>query len=178
MRKKFLGNLLFIIILNLLIKPFYIFGIDVQVQNIVGPEDYGIYFSLLSFSFLFNMFLDIGLTNYNAKNTAQSPNAIEKYLGSFIGIKVVLAFLYIFITFGTALIIGYSGKMMFLLQFFVLNQILAGLILYLRSNFSGLHLFKIDALLSVLDKALLIIIASFFIYGELADAPFKIEWFI
>src|SRR5690554_7739935 len=79
MQKKFLGNLLFIILLNVLIKPFYIFGIDVQVQNIVGSESYGMYFSLLNFSFLFNMFLDIGVTNYNTKNTVQHPTSLTKY---------------------------------------------------------------------------------------------------
>lgn len=178
MRKKFLGNLIFIIALNLIIKPFYIFGIDVQVQNLVGPEKYGLYFSVLSFSFLFNMLLDIGITNYNTKNTAQSPKSIEKYLGSFIGLKIIMALFYILITFGTALIIGYSSEELFLLKFFVLNQILAGLILYLRSNFAGLHLFKIDAVLSVLDRLLLIIIASAFIYGGISSQPFKIEWFV
>lgn len=178
MQKKFLGNLLFIILLNVLIKPFYIFGIDVQVQNIVGSESYGMYFSLLNFSFLFNMFLDIGITNYNTKNTAQHPNTLAKYIGSFIGLKLMLGILYIIITIGFALIVGYSDKEMYLLSFFVFNQVLAGLILYLRSNFAGLHLFKIDALLSILDRLLLILIASALIYGNFTTQTFKIEWFI
>lgn len=178
MQKKFLGNLIFIIILNLLIKPFYVFGIDVQIQNMVGLQEYGIYFSLLSFSFLFNMFLDIGITNYNTHNTAQSPQTLQKYLGTFIGLKSALALIYIFITLGSALLIGYSGRALHFLVFFMLNQILAGFILYIRSNFAGLHYFKIDALLSVLDRLLLIIIASFFIYGGIAQQHFKIEWFI
>lgn len=178
MQKKFLGNLFFIILLNVLIKPFYIFGIDVQVQNSVGSESYGMYFALLNFSFLFNMFLDIGVTNYNTKNTAQHPNSLAKYIGSFIGLKLMLSILYIFITIGFALIVGYSDKEMYLLGFFVFNQILAGLILYLRSNFAGLHLFKIDALLSILDRLLLIIIASALLYGNFTTQAFKIEWFI
>lgn len=178
MQKKFLGNLFFIILLNVLIKPFYIFGIDAQVQNIVGSESYGLYFTLLNFSFLFNMFLDIGVTNYNTKNTAQHPNALAKYIGSYIGLKLMLGILYVIITIGFALLAGYSDKEMYLLSFFVLNQVLAGLILYLRSNFAGLHLFKIDALLSILDRLLLIIIASALIYGNLTTQTFKIEWFI
>ncbi|HLV42671.1 MAG TPA: oligosaccharide flippase family protein [Brumimicrobium sp.] len=178
MQKKFLSNLFFIILLNVLIKPFYIFGIDVQVQNIVGSESYGMYFALLNFSFLFNMFLDIGVTNYNTKNTAQHPNSLQKYIGSFLGLKLMLSILYIFVTIGFALIVGYSDKEMYLIGFFVFNQILAGLILYLRSNFAGLHLFKIDALLSILDRLLLIIIASALIYGNFTTQAFKIEWFI
>ncbi|PWH85443.1 oligosaccharide flippase family protein [Brumimicrobium oceani] len=178
MQKKFFSNLFFIILLNLLIKPFYIFGIDVQVQNIVGAEDYGLYFSLLNFSFLLNMFLDIGVTNYNTKNTAQNPNTLTKYIGSFFGLKIMLGLLYAVISIGFALILGYSDREMYLLSFFILNQIFLGLILYLRSNFAGLHLFKLDAILSVLDRLLLIIISLFLIYGYWFQQGFQIEWFI
>ena len=178
MQKKFFSNLFFIILLNLLIKPFYIFGIDVQVQNIVGPEDYGLYFSLLNFSFLLNMFLDIGVTNYNTKNTAQNPNTLTKYIGSFFGLKIMLGVLYAVISVGFALVLGYSDQEMYLLSFFILNQIFIGLILYIRSNFAGLHMFKLDAILSVLDRLLLIIISLFLIYGYWFQQSFQIEWFI
>ncbi|RYM36032.1 hypothetical protein ERX46_03285 [Brumimicrobium glaciale] len=178
MQKKFFSNLFFIILLNLLIKPLYIFGIDVQVQNIVGAEDYGLYFSLLNFSFLLNMFLDIGVTNYNTKNTAQNPNTLTKYIGSFFGLKIMLGVLYAIISIGFALILGYSDKEMYLISFFVFNQILVGLILYIRSNFAGMHMFKIDAIISVLDRLLLIIISAFLIYGHWTQESFQIEWFI
>ncbi|WP_165779307.1 oligosaccharide flippase family protein [Brumimicrobium salinarum] len=178
MQKKFFSNLFFIVLLNLLIKPLYIFGIDVQVQNTVGAADYGLYFSLLNFSFLLNIFLDIGVTNYNTKNTAQNPNTLSKYIGSFFGLKIMLGVLYAFITIGFALILGYSDHEMYLLSFFILNQIFVGLILYLRSNFAGLHQFKIDAILSVLDRFLLIIITATLLMGVWTDLTFKIEWFV
>src|SRR5690554_5886190 len=178
MQKKFLGNLFFIILLNVLIKPFYIFGIDVQVQNIVGSASYGLYFSLLNFSLLFNMLLDVGITNYNTKNTAQYPHTLTKYIGSFIGLKLILSLLYIITTIAFALLVGYTGQALYLLSFFIFNQILVGFILYLRSNFAGLHFFKIDALLSVLDRLLLIIIVAALIYGSITTKPFKIEWFV
>ena len=37
-RKNFIGNLLLLLCLNLLIKPFWIFGIEVSVQNMVDTE--------------------------------------------------------------------------------------------------------------------------------------------
>jgi len=178
MQKKFYGNLILLVLLNVLIKPFYIFAIDAQVQNTVGSEQYGIYFSLLNFSFLFNMFLDIGITNYNTKNIAQHPNTVSKYIGSILGIKAILGLVYFSITVGTALILGYNNFEMHLLVMLVLNQFLSGLIFYFRSNFAGLHLFKIDALLSVLDRLLLIIICSVLLYSSFISSPFQIEWFV
>jgi O-antigen/teichoic acid export membrane protein len=178
MQKKFFGSLLLIILLNVLVKPFYLFAIDAQVQNTVGSEDYGVYFSLLNFSFIFNIMLDIGITNYNTKNIAQNPNTVAKYIGSILGLRLILAFTYFFIAIGTALLLGYNDIEMKLLGMLAVNQILAGLILYFRSNFAGLHWFKIDALLSVLDRFLLIIVCSVLLYSSWIETPFQIEWFV
>ncbi|HLW40617.1 MAG TPA: hypothetical protein VKX31_09505, partial [Brumimicrobium sp.] len=178
MQKKFLGNLFFIILLNLIIKPFYIFGIDVQVQNIVGTEAYGVYFTLLNISFLFNIFLDVGITNYNAKNTSQHPMILANYIDTYFGLKLMLAVPYTILTVGFALIAGYNDFELHLLGFLVLNQVLSGFTMYIRSNFAGLHLFKIDALLSILDRLFLIFIVGSFIYGNFTQETFKIEWFI
>ena len=59
MQKKFISNLILLALLNLVIKPVAIFGIDVTVQNRVGSEDYGLYFSLLNFTYLFNILLTL-----------------------------------------------------------------------------------------------------------------------
>lgn len=178
MQKKFYGSLILIILLNVLIKPFYLFAIDAQVQNTVGSEAYGVYFSLLNFSFIFNIMLDVGITNYNTKNIAQHPNTVAKYIGTILGLRIILAFVYIFITLGAGLLLGYQDLEMKMLGMLALNQILAGLVLYFRSNFSGLHWFKIDAVLSVLDRFLLIIVCSILLYSSFIETPFQIEWFV
>ena len=41
MNREFILNILLLVFINLLIKPFFIFGIDLTVQNRVG-EDYGL----------------------------------------------------------------------------------------------------------------------------------------
>ena len=178
MQKTFWSNLLLIVLLNVLVKPFYLFGVDAQIQNTVGAEDYGMYFALLNFSFLFNILLDIGITNYNTKNIAEHPNTISRYIGSILGVKAVLGFSYAAITIGVALILDYGDLQMKLLGILVFNQFLVSIILYFRSNFAGLHLFKIDALLSVLDRTILIVICLFLLYTTAVDTPFQISWFV
>jgi len=178
MQKKFYSSVILIVLLNLLVKPFYLFGIDAQVQNQVGAEQYGMYFSLLNFSFLFNMILDLGITNYNAKNIAENPGIVKRYIGQIIGVKLVLGVFYAVFTLGVALILGYNDFQMGILSLLVFNQFLAGLILYFRSNFAGLHIFKIDAILSVLDRLILILICVVLLYGGFMEKPFQIEWFI
>jgi O-antigen/teichoic acid export membrane protein len=58
------------------------------------------------------------------------------------------------------------------------NQILLSFIIYLRSNFSGLHYFKTDSVLSITDKLLMILLFGFILINPSLRADFNIEWFI
>ncbi|HNS17238.1 MAG TPA: oligosaccharide flippase family protein [Bacteroidales bacterium] len=177
MQKKFLANLILLLSLNLLIKPFYIFGIDLTIQNQVGT-DYGLYFVVFNFSFLFNILLDCGITNFNNRNIAQNSQLLHKHFSSMLTVKLLLLLSYFFITFGAALIIGYEGIKLRYLFFLGINQFLISFILYLRSNVSGLLLFRTDSFLSILDRVLLIIICGVLLWSRVAPSPFRIEWFI
>ena len=178
MKRKFITNLLLLLLLNVLIKPFWIFGIDRTVQNIVGNESYGLYFSLLSFSMILNIFLDLGITNFNNKNIAQHHQLLKKHISNIVGIKFILAGVYALICTIVALIIGYKDAQIHLLIFLVLNQFLISFTLYLRSNISGLHLFRTDSLLSVLDRTLMIAICSVLLFTNITGHVFRIEWFV
>jgi len=178
MKRKFVKNLLFVVILNLLIKPFWILGIDVAVQNEVGDEQYGLYYHLFSFSILLNIVLDFGITNYNNRNIAQHSHMLSRYFSGIFNVKILLSLIYMAVTFIVALMVGYKGKELWLLFILGINQILSSFILYLRSNISGLHLFKTDGLLSVLDRGLMIILCSILLWSSIAGGNFQIEWFI
>ena len=47
---RFYSSLILLIVLNGVIKPFWIFGIDRQVQNEVGVTAYGSYFAIFNLS--------------------------------------------------------------------------------------------------------------------------------
>lgn len=178
MKRKFITNLLLLLFLNVLIKPFWIFGIDLTVQNLVGDESYGLYFSLLNFSMILNILLDLGITNYNNKNIAQHRQLLRKHISNIVGLKFILAGVYALVCIITALIIGYKQIQLHLLAFLILNQFLISFTLYLRSNISGLHLFATDAMLSVLDRSLMIIICSVLLFTNVTHHTFRIEWFV
>ncbi len=178
MKKKFFTNLIFLISLNLLIKPFWVFGIDRTVQNVVGTADYGLYFSLFNFSIILNIILDFGLTNYNNRNIAQHKQLLTKYFSNIVVLKFILSVLYAIITLFFGLIFGYSWFQFYILFFLILNQFLLSFILYLRSNISGLHLFRTDSLISVLDRFLMILIVSILLWTNITGETIKIEWFV
>ncbi len=178
MQKKFFSNLALMVLLNLLVKPLAIFGIDATVQNRVGAEAYGIYFSLLNFSVLFNILLDFGINNFTTKNIAQSPNVAAKYLGKLFTFRFVLFIFYAIFSFSIALVLQWNSYELYLLGFLVLNQFLITLIAYIRSFFGGFLMFKTDAFIGVLDRILLIILCGAVLYFPMTSEPFRIEWFI
>ena len=90
MRKNFITNISFLLLLNLLIKPFWILGIDRGVQNALGPEVYGVYFALFNFSYVFQVILDFGINNYNNRLIARSPDKLGAQLFSTLVLKIGL----------------------------------------------------------------------------------------
>ncbi len=165
MQKKFLTNLAFLVLLNLLIKPFWIFGIDRTVQNMIGAEVYGKYYALLNFSFLLNIFLDFGITNYNNRNIAQNKHLVSKHFTGIVILRFLLASVYFILSLVIGLFIGYSTADMQLLLVLLFNQFILSFILYLRSNLTGLQLFKRDSIISVTDRFLMITFCAILIWG-------------
>ncbi len=178
MKRKFALNLFLLLLLNLLVKPFWIFGIDRTVQNMVGAGEYGLFYSLFNFSLLLNIILDFGITNFNNREISRHSHLASKYLFNIISIKILLALVYCVVCLAGALILGYDSRQIHLLLLLVLNQFIASFILYLRSNLSGLQYFKTDSVISVLDRFLMIIICSLLIWGNIFNTHFTIEWFI
>lgn len=181
MQKKLLSGLFWVLLANLLVKPFWILGIEVGVQNAVGNEAYGFYFAIFSFSYIFNILLDLGITNFNTRNIAQHPQLIGKHLSGILDIKLLLLGLYLVVTFSVGLLTGYGSEEFRLLAWLTLCQFLNSLILYLRSNFEGLLLFKWDSLFSVLDRVLMILICGMLLWGpklSFFDFQFSIFSFV
>lgn len=178
MQKKFISNLVLMVLLNLLIKPISIFGIDAAVQNRVGAEEYGIYFSLLNFSFLFNILLDLGINNFTTKSVAQYPNAAIKYFGKVFTFRMLLFIVYAAVSYAIAFLLNWNARELTLLSFLVFNQFLVVLIAYVRSHLGGMMLFKTEAIVGVLDRALLIVFCGILLYGPYRSDHFEIEWFI
>ncbi len=178
MQKKFFSNLIWLIFFNLLIKPYAIFGIDAEVQNRVGTETYGMYFTLLNFTLLFNILLDVGITNYNTRYVAQYPLLVKRYIGNMLSLKLVLFLVYSIFTVFIAYVFGVEPSQIGFVTILIINQFFISMMQFLRSYFAGLLLFKWDIFLSILDRIVLILVVSVLLYAPWFENQFKIEWFI
>ena len=181
MQKKLLSGLFWVLLANLIVKPFWLLGVEVGVQNAVGNSMYGFYFSIFNLSYILNILLDLGITNFNTRNIAQHPQLISKHLSGILGIKLCLMGLYVVVTFTVGALLGYGSHEFRLLALLCVAQALNSLILYLRSNFEGLLLFRWDSLFSVLDRVLMILICGFLLWSpkiSILNFQFSIYHFV
>jgi len=175
MVRQFLANLSILVLLNLIIKPLYILGIEVAVQNAVGASTFGLFFALLNSAYLLQIFNDFGLQVYNNRLVAIDPAQIAQSFRRILRLKAFLSFLFLIFLFLFIWLLGYQEYLALVAPIGV-NLILVSLILFLRSTVSGLGHYKHDSILSVMDKALMIGICGYMLF--VADDAFTIYHFV
>lgn len=178
MRRFFVKNLLFVIAVNLLVKPVWVLLIDRTVQNRVGHAAYGTYQALLNVGIIFQILLDFGLIYYNTRIIAHDPKKLKEVFPVMFSTRLLFIVAYISIVFLAGWFFGYRGWELSLLSGILLIQALNSMMLFLRSNVSALHKFQADGLLSVTDRLLMILICGSLLMYYRAEGAFKIEWFV
>lgn len=158
--KQFFKSLSWLLFLNLLIKPAWIFLIDRRVQNIVGHEEYGMYFALFNLTYVLLFIADAGLSNMLGQRLAANEKLDIKQL---LSVKFCLLLLYVVICFGVAWATGVVQWS--ILGYLILIQSLTSFFIFLRTLLTARQLFKTDAFFSILDKSLLFVLCIGPVYG-------------
>jgi len=173
---RFYSSLGLLLILNIIIKPLWIFGIDRQVQNTVGLEAYGTYFSLFNFSLVFGFLLDWGFTSFFNRQLAAREKEFMNSIGNFLLLRLLLTLVYIIVVCSVA---WFSHiKRWDILWGVIAIQVLTYLFVFLRSIITAEQWFRTDAWLSVLDKTLMILLCGSLLYFPSAFGMMSINNFL
>jgi O-antigen/teichoic acid export membrane protein len=173
---KFYSSLGLLILLNAVIKPLWIFGIDRQVQNAVGLEAYGVYFSLFNFSVVFGFLLDWGLTTFFNRYLAAHREVFIDHIGNFLLIKILFIIIYVIVVF-TVAYISHIRRVDILWGVMAI-QVLTSMFVFLRSIVTAEHWFRTDAWLSVLDKTLMILLCGSLLFFPMVFGKMNIQKFL
>jgi len=150
---------------------------EVEVQNSLGASEFGIFFALFNFTYLFQIVNDLGLQNFNNRAISQNRDLVSSYYPKIFGMKLFLGLAFFALLFLGAFFMDYPPRYLRLLMWIGVNQALLSLLLYLRTNISGLGKFSLDSFISILDKLLLIILLLVLLFGNVFP-EFKLEYFI
>ena len=173
---RFYSSLGLLILLNAIVKPIWVFGIDRQVQNEVGASDYGTYFSILNLSLVLSFLLDFGVTNFYNRQLAAREQTLKSSAGSLIFLKLLFALFYTVVFAGIALIAGIHRWD--ILWWVLLVQALTSLFVFFRSIITSQQWFQTAAWLSVLDKLLMIFLCGSFLYIPSVFGYISVERFL
>ena len=152
--------------------------IDRKVQNLLPNEEYGTYFSLTGYSLLFMILLDLGLTNYNNREVAINRGFYKTNFWSIIGAKTILTVAFFSIAAIVGLLIGFTSTDFLIFGLLALNQTLLSFNTYLRSNISAIHQFKMDGILSVVDRLYVVLSLGAIIWTSLFPMQLTLYTFI
>lgn len=156
---SFFKGLSWLILLNALVKPLWIFFIDRQVQVSAGNEAYGKYFAVLNLSYVFLFLADAGLSNLLNQRVGSRQHVNTLQLVRLKGVLILIyATICIFIGWLT-----HITQWTFLL-YVILIQSLGSVFLFLRSFITAHQYFLADAVFSVIDKLLMLVICGSIIY--------------
>ncbi len=162
----------------MLIKPIWILVIDRNVQNLLPHNEYGTYFSLTGFSLLFMIVLDLGLTNYNNREVSLNREFYKANFWSIISAKSTLSILFFVLAFTIGYAIGFTPNDLLIFGLLAINQTILSFNTYLRSNISAIHQFKVDGMLSVIDRLFVVLSLSAILWISVCPIKLSLYAFI
>ena len=177
MRRAFASNLILLLAINAIVKPLYIFGIDLGVQNAVGTTEYGLYATWFSFAFLFGAIYDLGLQNYNAVTLAKSPRLLQERLPLMLSLKLGLSLLYAGVVLAAAYTINAGPREMNLVLLAVAYHACLSILQLLRTNLGAQESYRFNSVVSVIDRLLLIFALGALLINPAWNERISIELF-
>ena len=142
----------------------------------VGLEVYGMYKVLFNIAFLLQFIHEPGIQSYNSQNIAKNPDKLPHHISHILGLKGILFVIYIVFVIASFMWSGYDQALMPLMIVIAINLFLSTLFLYLRTNIAGLGLYRIDSILSSIDKFFMLIILGVLTIVPVFRSQFEIIW--
>lgn len=184
--RRFFSHIGLMVVLNLLVKPIWVLT-EMEVQDVVGHQAWGMYSAALSLGFIFLTLADLGINYYATKSLAADATQLQREFPHLVGLKLILLLIYPPIMYGVGLIMGYEPVQLELLFWLCFVQGGAQLMDFFRANFRALQRYGLDALLSVFERIVLLglVIGLFlttltverFVYARLAAVGISILFF-
>ena len=142
------------VILNLLVKPIWLFLFDRKVQATLGNADYGTYFSAFNLAFLASILLDFGMSYWNNRALAFDEAKQRKYQQAIFTLKGFFSLMFLGLGLCLSLLTSLKGDALLLFWGGMMLQWFSHWLSFFRSVLSGIQKFGWDAFFSVLDRLL------------------------
>ncbi|RSK43332.1 hypothetical protein EI293_10525 [Hymenobacter perfusus] len=141
--------------LNLLVKPGWVV-LENVVQDRIGHELFGTFTALLTLATIVAAVSDLGTTQLTTKRLAASPSFFTDFFPTLLPLRAGLGVGFLALTVGLGWVLGYRGHWLLLLAITAAGLLLTQYTLFLRGVLQAHQRFNTDAVLSVLERLLLL----------------------
>jgi O-antigen/teichoic acid export membrane protein len=153
--KRFFGNISFVVLLNLLVKPGWVV-VENLVQDRLGHATFGLITALSALTMVVAAISDLGLTPYAVQRVAAEPGFMAETFPTLLPLRGALNFVALAAMVVVGWALGYRGPELLLLVAVGAALLLAQYGQFLRGTLQAHQKFNTDAVLSVVEKFLLL----------------------
>lgn len=139
----------------------------IYVARYLGEAEFGIYSFAISFSSIFVIFSDIGISQFIVREIARDKKLSDKYFINASFLKVILSFISFSLIFITINLMGYPDDVKNIVYFFGIYTILSSFSQMFIAFFQAFEKMEYVALLQILEKLVLIILGFIVLIANL-----------
>ncbi|MDD5251272.1 MAG: flippase [Patescibacteria group bacterium] len=143
------------------------FAYFILVARLIGAEGTGKYFIAVSFTTIFSVFIDLGLSNVLVREVAKCPENAGKLLSNVLGMKAVLASVTVAAALVTARLLGYGADIQMMIAMASAVMVLDSIHLVLYATMRGLQNLRYEAIGVVTGQAVTIVTGTIFLLMRL-----------
>lgn len=130
----------------------------------ISIEDTGKYFFAMSFTTIFVVFVDLGLTNVLVREAARIKENAQKYFSTILSVKIILGFLSYLAAFLTINLMGYQIETKELIYLSAVTMLFDSLHLSIYGVMRALGNLKYEAVGIVCSQFISLLLGSIFLY--------------
>ncbi len=153
--QRFLGSVSLAVLLNALVKPGWVV-LENLVQDRLGHAAFGLIAALSALTIVAITLADLGLTQSGIQRTAAEPDFFAEHFPALHALRGLLNGVALAVLLALGWVLGYRGAQLGLLAGIGGALLLTQYGLFLRGVFQGRQHFRLDAVLSVLEKLVLL----------------------
>ncbi|OWP64137.1 hypothetical protein CDA63_05250 [Hymenobacter amundsenii] len=153
--KRFFGNIGFVVLLNLLVKPGWVV-LENVVQDRLGHELFGTFTAVLTLATIVAAVSDLGTTQLSTKRLAASASYFTDFFPTLLPLRAGLGVGFLGLTVGLGWLLGYQGYWLLVLALTAAGLLFTQYTQFLRGVLQADQRFNTDAVLSVLERVLLL----------------------
>ncbi len=155
-RPGLLANISWLSVANAIVKPLWFLFITAACMRLLGVQEFGVLTAALSLTMIAAGFVDLGMAPYTVREVSRTPDKASLYFSNFMTLRIGNSLLAWGGAMLVAVLLDYRGSALLAVCFAGAYALTLNLTNYCRSVYQALENLRQEAVMLVVEKALVI----------------------